>query len=100
MRISDWSSDVCSSDLETDRALMLAGISHDLRTPLARLRLEIELSGVSEASRDAIDEDVSQIDRTIGQFMEYARPPSTQDQNSNISEFGRAACRERVCPAV
>src|SRR5690606_17679318 len=33
---------------EADRELMLAGISHDLRTPLARMRLEIEMSGVSE----------------------------------------------------
>ncbi len=72
---------------EADRALMLAGISHDLRTPLARLRLEIELSGVSEASRDAIDEDVAQIDRTIGQFMEYARPSSSPDETNNISEL-------------
>lgn len=72
---------------EADRALMLAGISHDLRTPLARLRLEIELSGVSEASRDAVDEDLAQIDRTIGQFMEYARPSSAPDRNTNISEL-------------
>lgn len=72
---------------EADRALMLAGISHDLRTPLARLRLEIELSGVSEASRDAVDEDLSQIDRTIGQFMEYARPAGAPERNNNISEL-------------
>ncbi len=59
---------------EIDRELMLAGISHDLRTPLARMRLEIELSGVSEDTRQAIDEDLGQIDHSIGQIMEYARP--------------------------
>ena len=62
---------------EADRELMLAGISHDLRTPLARMRLEIELSGVSEDARQAIDEDLGQIDHSIGQLMEYARPAGT-----------------------
>lgn len=59
---------------ENDRNLMLAGISHDLRTPLARMRLEIEMSPISEAQRQAIDQDLSQVDRTIGQLLEYARP--------------------------
>ena len=65
---------------EADRELMLAGISHDLRTPLARMRLEIELSGVSEDARQAIDEDLGQIDHSIGQLMEYARPAGTLPQ--------------------
>ncbi|NBX22193.1 MAG: HAMP domain-containing protein, partial [Betaproteobacteria bacterium] len=37
--------------VEQDRALMLAGISHDLRTPLARLRLETEMSVNNEEAR-------------------------------------------------
>src|SRR5690625_2059116 len=59
---------------EADREIMLAGISHDLRTPLARMRLEIEMSQVSETTRHAIDEEPAQIDHSIGQLMEYARP--------------------------
>ena len=43
------------SKIEQDRVVMLAGISHDLRTPLARMRLEIEMSGVSDEARQAID---------------------------------------------
>ncbi|CFB57564.1 two component system sensor kinase [Bordetella pertussis] len=65
---------------EADRELMLAGISHDLCTPLARMRLEIEMSGVSEDARQAIDEDLGQIDHSIGQLMEYARPAGTLPQ--------------------
>lgn len=59
---------------EADRNLMLAGISHDLRTPLARIRLEIEMSPMSADQRNAIDADLTQIDRTLGQLLQYARP--------------------------
>lgn len=72
---------------EADREIMLAGISHDLRTPLARMRLEIELSNVSDETRHAIDEDLAQIDRSIGQLMEYARPAAkAPDEGVNISQ--------------
>src|SRR5690625_2763558 len=59
---------------EADREIMLAGISHDLRTPLARMRLEIEMSLMSDEARHAIDEDLAQINHSIEQLMEYARP--------------------------
>lgn len=59
---------------EADREIMLAGISHDLRTPLARIRLEIEMSHMSDEARQAIDDDLAQINHSIGQLMEYARP--------------------------
>ena len=72
---------------ESDREIMLAGISHDLRTPLARMRLEIELSDINETAREAIDEDLGQIDYSIGQLMEYARPAGkAPSQGTNISE--------------
>lgn len=71
---------------ETDREIMLAGISHDLRTPLARMRLEIELSQVSDETRAAIDEDLAQIDHSIGQLMKYARPAAAVPENGvNVS---------------
>lgn len=59
--------------MDSDRALILAGISHDLRTPLTRLRMGIEMSGSDAASRDAMVADVEEIDRTIGQFLDFAR---------------------------
>lgn len=61
---------------EADRTLMLAGISHDLRTPLARMRLEVEMSPMRDEQRRAIDEDLLQIDQTIGQLLLYAKPAS------------------------
>lgn len=71
---------------EADREIMLAGISHDLRTPLARMRLEIEMSTVTDETRQAIDEDLGQIDHSIGQLMEYARPATAApEQGIDIS---------------
>jgi two-component system osmolarity sensor histidine kinase EnvZ len=60
--------------LEEDRTLLLAGISHDLRTPLTRLRMETELSVADEQARNAMDADITEMDRTIGQFLDFARP--------------------------
>jgi len=59
--------------LERERATVLAGISHDLRTPLARLRLELEMAGVTKEAMDAMSADVDEIDAIIGQFLDYAR---------------------------
>jgi two-component system osmolarity sensor histidine kinase EnvZ len=58
---------------EHDRALMLAGISHDLRTPLARLRLEAEMSVTNAEALRHMAEDIEQLDRLIDQFISYAR---------------------------
>lgn len=60
--------------LEQDRALMLAGISHDLRTPLARLRLEAELSVSDLEARANMAADIAQLDAIIDKFLDYARP--------------------------
>jgi two-component system osmolarity sensor histidine kinase EnvZ len=60
--------------LEQDRAVMLAGISHDLRTPLARLRLETEMSVNDDVAREHMVADIVQLDATIDKFLDYARP--------------------------
>lgn len=59
--------------LDADRALILAGVSHDLRTPLSRLRLGIEMSGSDAQLKDGMTADIEEMDRIINQFLDFAR---------------------------
>ena len=62
------------NDTEKEREVVLAGISHDLRTPLTRLRLEVEMSFCddTDCQQEMID-DIEQIEDIIRQFMEFAK---------------------------
>jgi two-component system osmolarity sensor histidine kinase EnvZ len=62
--------------LERERAMVLAGISHDVRTPLSRLRLALEMSGAEAAAAQGMSADIEEMDEVIGQFLEFARGES------------------------
>ena len=72
--------------VEEDRAVMLAGISHDLRTPLARLRLEAEMSVHDEEAQQNMALDIDQLDAIIDKFMDYARPGDTKLKPVNLAQ--------------
>ena len=71
--------------VEQDRAVMLAGISHDLRTPLARLRLEAEMSVQDEDAKRNMALDIEQLDNIIDKFMDYARPGDSKTVPVHLS---------------
>ena len=70
--------------IEQDRAVMLAGISHDLRTPLARLRLETEMSVADPEAREHMASDIDQLDAIIDKFLDYARPDHAELRPVNL----------------
>jgi len=62
-----------------ERELMLAGISHDLRTPLARLRLALELGDADDpARREAMVTDIEELDGALAQCLAYVRDGSDE----------------------
>jgi two-component system osmolarity sensor histidine kinase EnvZ len=77
--------------MERERALVLAGISHDLRTPLSRLRLALEMSGADPAATEAMSADIGEIDAVIGQFLDFAKgedePMREGDLNALAAEI-------------
>ena len=84
--------------VETDRALILAGISHDLRTPLTRMQLEVEMAHLPAEAREGMQSDIAQMDAIIGQFLDYAKPTEASsfvpvDISGLLTDVARAAER-------
>ncbi len=60
------------------RTLMLSGVSHDLRTPLTRLKLGLSMQPASK-DNDALIGDVSEMESLITAFLDFARSDATEE---------------------
>jgi len=81
--------------LDADRALILAGVSHDLRTPLSRLRLSTEMSASDDKSEMIAD--IAEMDSIIGQFLDFARTQSGEPaEPTDLSALAREAVEHQL----
>jgi two-component system osmolarity sensor histidine kinase EnvZ len=86
---------------ERERATFLAGISHDLRTPLARMRLEVEMldGKVEPASQRGMVQDLDDMNAIIDQFIDFTRSEAAEPLSPvNLAELARA-CAVRATRA-
>ena len=72
-----------------DRSMLLAGVSHDLRTPLTRMRLSTELLSDAEPElTDGMIRDIEDMDAILDQFMAYIRDGSAEaSESGDINEL-------------
>lgn len=81
--------------LDDDRRLMLAGISHDLKTPLSQLRIAVELAATRADPEVAAGMiyDIEDMDAILKQFLDYARDGAEESLSlQNLNELVREIC--------
>lgn len=63
------------AELDAERTLILAGVSHDIRTPLARLRLAVEMLPDNSCAsyKNGMVEDISDMNNIIHQFLDFVK---------------------------
>jgi two-component system osmolarity sensor histidine kinase EnvZ len=76
--------------VEEERAVMLAGVSHDLRTPITRMRLELEMSSLSADARGGMESDLAQMEGIVNQFLDLARPGTARQEPFDLAQIASA----------
>jgi len=96
------------ASMERERTIVLAGISHDVRTPLSRLRLALEMSGGDESILEGMSTDIDEMDQVIGQFLDFARGEDERRERVDLDalaheiagHYARLGRRVRVTEAA
>src|SRR3546814_2374393 len=97
MRISDWSSDVCSSDLHVMRELN--GQAKAMIVTQSREHALRYFFGVRDYIKSQGYKDLKALVAFSGE-LDFDGETYTEADLNGFSEIGRASCRERVCQYV
>lgn len=84
-----------------DRTRMLAGVSHDLRTPLTRMRLQLTMMDKKDESIQELLEDVSEMEHMVNGYLDFARGEGKEnteptDMNKLITDTLTSLRREGI----
>jgi two-component system, OmpR family, osmolarity sensor histidine kinase EnvZ len=80
------------------RTLLLSGVSHDLRTPLTRLRLGLSL--VDDPEVEALQADVAQMERMVEEFLAFVRGDAMEGSEATDAVGLLQGIAERAGPGV
>ncbi|HWA31079.1 MAG TPA: ATP-binding protein, partial [Rhizomicrobium sp.] len=68
------------------RTEMLAGVSHDLKTPLTRMKLELAM--MADADSKPMKDDIAEMEHMLDEYLDFARGEGTEDvQPSDLSDI-------------
>jgi two-component system osmolarity sensor histidine kinase EnvZ len=80
---------------EQERAVMLAGVAHDLRAPITRMQVRADLLP-DEANRSGFLRDAESLSRIVTQFLDFARESADRSPSASVD----AHCRRHYGDSV
>src|SRR3546814_1716969 len=105
LRISDWSSDVCSSDLDAVAGLLLRGLGLEAVDQLAAEGVDADARVVGDHLQRRVVPAVTRLEllrgeHPVGMGGQHAGDLVGRHEAGVAAESGRASCREGVCQYV
>ena len=78
----------------TERMELLAGVSHDLRTPITRMKLQLELLNENSNLKNNLGEDLDEMEEMIKGYLEFAKDDREEEMvEANLFKIVQLAAK-------